>query len=144
MRSSTRTRFAIALASAIVAVCSTPASPCACEPSRTHIMVYGVTKDASGVPVAGATVFVLIPNLFDPVNDPVLSPAHVTATTSSDGAFRLELISLQSPSTFPVGVLAAAVRAPGDTVRIPGFGGLLRPVGQKPDSIELNFTFPSR
>jgi hypothetical protein len=142
MRSNARLRLFLASGSVLVAVCSTPASPCACEPNRTHILVYGNAKNSSGTPVAGAAVFVIRPHLGAPINDPFLSPDHATATTATDGNYRIDLITLESPSSLPVVVLTAAVRAPSDTVRLPGFGGLLRPVGQRPDSVEVNFVFP--
>ena len=144
VRSRTRLRLFLAFASVLLAVCSTPVAPCACEPNRTHILVYGVATDEAGAPVAGAAVFVIIPQPVAPINDPVLAPDHATATTATDGGYRIDLITLESPSSWPVGVITAAVRAPSDTVRLPGFGGVLRPVGQRPDSIEVNFVFPSR
>ena len=142
MRSNTGIRFFVASASVLVAVCTTPVAPCACEPNRTHILVYGNAKDASGAPVVGAAVYVIRPYLGAPVTDPVLAPDHATATTATDGSYRIDLITLESPSSGPVGVLAAAVRAPSDTLRLAGAGGVLRPVGQRPDSVEVNFVFP--
>lgn len=142
MRHSTTIRIGVAIAATVVAFCTDAVEPCACGPSRTHVMVYGVTKDELGAPVAGASVFVLLPRLGAQVNDPILSPEHAIATTGSDGSWRIHLVSVEPPSDFPVIVSAAAVRAPADTVRLPGFGGVLRPFEQRPDSIQIDFVFP--
>lgn len=142
MRGGRTGRFGAIIAAAVVAFCTDGVEPCACEPSRTHILVYGATKDDAGAPVAGATVFVVVPRLGAQINDPIMSPEHATATTGSDGNYRIDLVSVEPPSNLPVGVTAAAVRAPGDTVRLAGFGGVSRPLGQRPDSVQITFVFP--
>lgn len=133
-------RLPLIIAAVSVAVCTSPARPCACEPTRGHIVVYGAVHTTSDVAIPGATVFAMVPMLGDADPDPVLSPQHRIATSASDGSYRVEVFS-PTISQLPAAVLAVAVRAPADTVRDVTFG-VLRSEREKPDSVRLDFLFP--
>ena len=133
-------RIPLMIAAMSVAVCTSPARPCACEPTRGHIVVYGVVHTTADVAIPGATVFALVPMLGDPNPDPVLSPQHGTATSASDGSYRIEVFS-PTVSQLPAAVLTEAVHAPAENVRQVAFGSL-RSERETPDSVRLDFLFP--
>ena len=135
-----KNQFWLGVAGVSVAVCSTPASPCACEPARTHLVVYGVARSSTGEGVPGVPVYATLPHLGDAIIDPVSAPGHVTTATAADGSYRVELISLEHPA-LPVGVSVAAIRPPADTARVATFGEL-RPINDIADSVRADLSFP--
>jgi hypothetical protein len=134
-----KTRLFVIIGAASIAVCTTPVAPCACEPQRTHVVIYGTVRTAAGASMAGSPVFVVAVPLGGPVvNATELQPSGTTAT---NGHYRVESISFYAPAT-PLTVKGAAVNVAGDTARAETVGGSLRPWGQPPDSVQLDLVFP--
>jgi hypothetical protein len=125
----------------LAAVCGTPTSPCACEPQRTHLVVYGLVQTATGAPVAGAKVFAAVAPEGTADVDPVVAAGDAVATTDASGKYRVRVLSLFSP-TAPADVRVAVIRAPADTIRAAAVGAWLRRVDQAPDSLALNVVVP--
>ena len=134
-------RLLLVVTIALVAVCGTPTSPCACEPQRTHIVVYGTVRTANGAPVAGAKVFAAAAPAGAAAYDPVVVAGDGVTTTDADGDYRLRVLSVFSP-TAPADVRVAVVRAPPDTIRAAAVGASLRRVDQVADSLGLNVVVP--
>jgi hypothetical protein len=134
-------RLLLVVTVALVAVCGTPTAPCACEPQRTHLVVYGAVRTAAGTPVAGAKVFAAVAPAGTPAYDPVVVAGDGVTTTDADGNYRVRVVSLFSP-TAPAAVRAAVVRAPADTIRTEALGASLRRVDQTADSLALNIVVP--
>jgi hypothetical protein len=134
-------RLFLVVAVALVAVCGTPTSPCACEPERTHILVYGTVRTGTGVPVPSAKVFAGAAPAEAAVYDPVFGEGHEVVTTDAQGKYRVRVLSPFAP-TVPATVRVAVVDAPGDTVRSQAVGASLRSERQAADSLEVNVVVP--
>lgn len=134
------TRQFLIVTVALVAVCGTPTAPCACEPERTHLIVYGAVQTSAGAAVADAKVFVIATAAGTPVPDPVLG-AGEGAVTDAQGKYRVRVLSGLSP-TAPAAVHVAVVHAPADTVRSDATGASLRSERDPADSLELNVVVP--
>ena len=134
-------RFLLALLPVAVAVCTNPTALCGCEPMRTHLVVYGTVRTASGSVVADAQVFVALPPIETHATTPFFAPGMVTGPTAADGSYRVDALTYLSPPS-QVSVVAAAVRAPADTARTTAAGGALRPQNDVPDSVRVGIVFP--
>ena len=125
----------------VVAVCGTPISPCACEPLRSQLIVYGAVRTATGVAIPGAKVFAVATPVGTAAPDPVLAAGDAVATTDAEGSYRVRVMS-DFPPTEPAAVRVAVVRAPVDTIRTEAVGASLRSERQTADSLELNVEVP--
>lgn len=134
-------RLFLGVTTALVAVCGTPTPPCACEPLRTHLLVYGAVRTGGGAPVATAKVFVVATSAQTAAFDPVLAAGDGVTTTDAQGRFRVRVLS-HFAATAPAAVRVAVVHAPADTVRSEAIGASLRSEHQVPDSLELNVVVP--
>jgi hypothetical protein len=126
---------------ALGAVCSTPTSPCACEPERTHLVVRGTVHTRGGDPRAGATVYVVAAPAGAPAADPVRSAGDGVATTDAQGEYLVRVRS-DFPPAAPANVRVAVVAAPADTVRAEAAGASLRSERQVADTLVLDVVVP--
>ena len=134
-----KNRLLLIIGAAGIAVCTTPVAPCACVPLRTHVLVYGSVRTSTGASVGDAQVVVIPAPLGAPAGDS--SQSRSGSITKADGSYRVEAISLYSP-TESLAVRGLAVRAPGDTARAATVGGSLRPLEKAADSVRLDIVFP--
>lgn len=126
---------------ALAAVCGTPVSPCACEPQKTHLIVYGAVQTTAGAPVAGARVLAVALPEGATGYDPALATADAVDTTDSQGLYRVHLLSFLAPAG-PAEVRLAVVHAPADTVRVDAVGASLRNQREPADSLRVDVTMP--
>jgi hypothetical protein len=126
---------------AFAAVCGTPTSPCACEPERTHVVVRGTVRTATGDPLPSATVYAVAAPPGAPALDPLRGPGHEAATTDAQGRYRVRLLSGFAPAT-PATVRVALVPAPGDTVRAEAVGASLRSEREAADTLIVDVVVP--
>lgn len=134
-------RPVLVLGAATIVFCSTPTVPCACPPTRTHLIVYGTVRTSAGAPVADARVFVTPAPAGAPSYDPILIGQPPAASTGMNGGYRIDAFSGFGP-TAPALVRAASIRAPADTARAEATGASLRSERERPDSLQLDIVFP--
>lgn len=134
-------RLILVAAIALVAVCGTPTAPCACEPLRTHLLVYGAVHAATGAPVVGAKVFVAAAPAGTAAYDPVVVAGDGVATTDAAGNYGVRVITA-FPPTAPAMVRVAVIAGPVDTIRTEAVGASLRSVRDPADSLALNVVVP--